>query len=88
MLFFDWQGFGFGKEGYNEGKTDFDVWDLHLLVNSAVRENVNLGIEMESGHRYYYKYFTLVQSKVDWKLNRYAGLTLVEIKIEKKSFIS
>lgn len=73
--FFDWEGKDFEKDGYGEGVADFNVWDLHLLINSAVRENINLGTEMEFGHRYYYKYFTLVQTKVDWKLNQYAGLT-------------
>jgi len=74
--FFDWQGKDFQEEGYAEGRADFTIWNLYLMFNSAIRENVNTVIELEAGQRDFYKYLNFVQTKIDWKLNRYANLAI------------
>jgi len=74
--FFDWQFINFQEEGYVEGNADFKIWNLYLMFNSAIRENVNTVVEIEAGQRDFYKYLNFVQTKVDWKLNRYANLAI------------
>ncbi len=73
--FFDYQFINFQEDGYVEGVADFKIWNLYLMFNSAIRENVNAIIELEAGHRDFYKYLNFVQTKADWRLNRYAKLS-------------
>ncbi len=74
--FFDWQFINFQEKGYVEGVADFKIWNLYLMFNSAIRENVNTVVEIEAGQRDFYKYLNFVQTKIDWKLNRYANLAI------------